>query len=341
VNAAFAHITGRRTHAMQTRTRLVNIRWIFRIAALLLTATGSVHAQNYPTKPVTFVVPFGPGSGNDVIARIVAQKVGENWNQQVVVENRPGASGGIAMEHAARARPDGYTVVIASTSHIVNQFVSKTRYDVVKDFAPVSVTGSLPYVVAVTQASPARSMNDLVAIAKSRPGKINYAAVPGGVPHFMGEMFKSARGLDIMMIPYKSTTNAEVDVISGRVEIWFTTLASALPLMKGNRVRILGISGDNRAAVLPDVPTMTEAGLPAVDVTVGFFFLTAAGTPAPVVAALNREIVKAIAAQDVRDRLAAAGVDPKSSTSEELDALLKSEVARWSKIIKDSGVRIE
>lgn len=324
----------------------MNTLSISRIALWVLSAAGfslvaDALAQNYPTKPITFVAPFGPGSGNDVIARIVAQKVSENWSQPVVVENRPGASGGIGMETTAKARPDGYTVVIASTSHIVNQFVSKTRYDMLKDFAPVSVTGSMPYVVAVTHASPARSMNELVAIAKSRPGKINYAAVPGGVPHFMGEMLKSARGIDIVMIPYKSTTDAEVDVISGRVEIWFTTMASALPLMKGNRVRILGVSGEKRAAVLPEVPTMADAGLPTVDVTVGFFFLTAAATPKPIVDALNREIVKAIDTKDVRDRLAAAGVDPRSSSTEELDALLKSEVARWGKIIKDSGVRID
>lgn len=324
----------------------MNTLCISRIALWVLSAAGfslvaDALAQNYPTKPITFVAPFGPGSGNDVIARIVAQKVSENWSQPVVVENRPGASGGIGMETTAKARPDGYTVVIASTSHIVNQFVSKTRYDMLKDFAPVSVTGSMPDVVAVTHASPARSMNELVAIAKSRPGKINYAAVPGGVPHFMGEMLKSARGIDIVMIPYKSTTDAEVDVISGRVEIWFTTMASALPLMKGNRVRILGVSGEKRAAVLPEVPTMADAGLPTVDVTVGFFFLTAAATPKPIVDALNREIVKAIDTKDVRDRLAAAGVDPRSSSTEELDALLKSEVARWGKIIKDSGVRID
>jgi tripartite-type tricarboxylate transporter receptor subunit TctC len=304
-------------------------------------AAGDAGAQSYPSRPITFLVPYGPGSGNDVIARIVAQKVGENWTQPVVVDNRPGASGGIGMEITAKAPPDGYTVVIASTSHIVNQFVSKVRYDVVKDFAPVSLTGSLPYVLAVTYSSPARSMNDLVAMAKSRPGKINYAAVLGGVPHFMGEMLKSARGLDIMMIPYKSTTDAEVDVISGRVEIWFTTLASALPQVKGSKVRILGISGEKRAAVLPEVPTMAETGLPTVDVIVGFFFLTAAATPRPIVNALNREIVRAIDTKDVRDRLAAAGVDPKSSSTEELDALLKSEVARWGKIIKESGVRLD
>ncbi len=259
----------------------------------------------------------------------------------MVVENRPGASGGIAMDLAAKAPADGHTAVIASTSHIVNQFVSKVRYDVVRDFAPISQTGALPYVVAVTQTAPAKSLNDLVAIAKSRPGKLNYAAVPGGVPHFMGEMLKSARGIDIVMIPYKSTTDAEVDVIAGRVEIWFTTLASALPLAKGGRVRVLGVSGAKRTALLPEVPTMGEAGLSAVDVTVGFFFLTASATPRQNVHVLNREVVRAIDAQDVKERLAAAGVEPRSSTVDELDALLKSEVARWGKIIKDSGVRLD
>jgi tripartite-type tricarboxylate transporter receptor subunit TctC len=308
---------------------------------LLPLAAASAYAQTYPNRPITCIVPFGPGSGNDVIARIVAQKVGEQWSQPMVVENRAGASGAIGMQLAARAAPDGHTLVIASTSHIVNQFVSKVSYDIVKDFAPVSLTGALPYVVAVTQASPAKSMSDLVAIAKAQPGKLNYAAVPGGVPHFMGEMLKSARGLDMVMIPYKSTTDAEVDVIAGRVQIWFTTVASALPQAKGGKVRVLGISGAKRSAVLPDVPTMAEAGLPTVDVTVGFFFLTPAATPAPAVQALNREIVKAIDTKEVRDRLAAAGVEPRSSMPEALDALLKSEVARWGRVIKESGVRLE
>jgi len=258
-----------------------------------------------------------------------------------VVENRPGASGGIAMEIVAKGPADGYSLVIASTSHIVNQFVSKVRYDVVKDFAPLSLTGALPYVVAVAQASSVNSLRELIESARSRPGKVNYAAVPGGVPHFMGEMLKSARGLDLVMIPYKSTTDAQVDVIAGRVEIWFTTMASALPLAKGGKVKILGVSGAKRSAALPEVPTMSESGLPTVDVTVGFFFLTAAATPKVIVNALNREIVKAVDTQDGRVRLANTGVEPRSSSPEALDALLKSEVARWARIIRDSGVRLQ
>ena len=302
---------------------------------------GATHAQTYPARPITFVVPFGPGTGNDIIARIIAQKVTENWGNNVVVENRPGASGAIAMEITAKAQPDAHNAVIASTTLIVNQLVSKVRYDVLRDYAPVSVVGSMPYVLAVNQNSPAKSINDLIAMAKSRPGKMNYAGVLGGVPHFMGEMLKSARGVDIVMIPYKSTTDAEVDVIAGRVEIWFTTTASAIPLAKGNKVRVLGISGERRAPTLPDVPTMAEAGVPTVDVTVGFFFLTAAGAPRANVLALNREVVKAVENRDARDKLAAAGVDPKSSTVDELDALLKSEVTRWGRIIKETGVRLE
>lgn len=311
------------------------------MAGAIGAATAGACAQAYPARPVTLIVPFGPGSGNDVIARIVAQKVSESWIQPVVVENRPGASGGIGMELVAKAPADGHSFVIASTSHIVNQFVSRVRYDVVKDFAPVSLTGALPYVVAVAQASPVNSLKDLIDSARSRPGKLNYAAVPGGVPHFMGEMLKSARALDLVMIPYKSTTDAQVDVIAGRVEIWFTTMASALPLANSGKVKVLGVSGAKRSAALPEVPTMTEAGLPGVDVTVGFFFLTSAAVPKPSVNALNRQIVKAMEAQDVRSRLTAAGVEPRSSSPEALDTLLKSEVARWGKIIRESGVRLQ
>jgi tripartite-type tricarboxylate transporter receptor subunit TctC len=321
--------------------------WIHRIAVLALTmgafalAAGDAGAQSYPSRPITFLVPYGPGTGNDVIARIVAQKVMENWGHLIVVENRPGAAGSIALEATARAAPDGYTIVIASTSQIVFQHASKVRYDMGRDYASISLPGSLPYVVAVSSASPARSLKELVAMAKAAPGKLNYAGQIGGVPQFMGEMLKAAGGIDIAMVPYKSSTDAESDVVAGRVEILFTTLATAVTLAKGGKIRVLGIGGNKRAAVLPDAPTMAEAGFPALDASVDFFILAPAATPKPIVAALSSEIVKAIGAKDVRDKLAAAGVEPKGSGQEETDALLKSEVARWGKIVKDSGVRVE
>jgi len=324
----------------------MNAQWISRIAMLVLStagfglAAGGAHAQTYPTKPITYLVPFGPGSGNDVIARIVAQKVSENWTQPVVVENRPGASGGIAMEMTAKAPPDGYTIVIASTSHILNQFASKVRYDIIKDFTPVTVTGTLPYVMAVTASSPAKSVKELVALAKSSPGKFNYAAVIGGLPHLLGVMLESEQKVKLMMVPYKSTTDATTDVLNGRVQIWFTTMASALPQAKAGKIRILAVSEKKRAAVLPDVPTMAEVGLAKLEVLVSFFVLAPAGTPKPIVNALNSQFVKAIGTKEVSDRLAAAGVGPSSSSQEEIEALLKSEVARWSKIIEEAKISV-
>jgi len=309
--------------------------------ALIAAPVGPALAQPaYPSKPITYIVAAGPGVGNDVIARIVAQKLGEIWNP-VVVTNVPGASGAIGLERAAKAAPDGHTIVIASTSYILNQYVSQVHYDLVKDFAPVSLSGSLPYVLAVHSSLPVKSVNELVAFAKSRPGKLNYAAAIGQVAHFMGEMLKSATGIDIALISYPSSNYADADVIAGRVEIWFTTMATALPQMKAGTVRVLGFSGDRRSPLMPNVPTMAEAGIPMLNVSASFFVLAPAATPKPVVAALNNQFVKAISTEDVRNRLAAAGVEPTSSTVEGLDALLKSEVARWSKIIKDSGIRVQ
>jgi tripartite-type tricarboxylate transporter receptor subunit TctC len=324
-------------------TRYITHRAIFVCWAVALgIASSAAYAQNYPTRPVNFVVPFGPGTGNDVIARIIALKVNETWTQQMVVDNRPGASGSIALEMVAKAQPNGYSIIIASTSQVIAQFVSKVRYDMVKDFAPVSIAGTLPYVLAVSSVSPVKSVNELVALAKSRPGKMSYSGgMIGGVPHFMGVMLNAAHGLDLIMVPYKSTTDALVDIFSGRVEVWFTTMASPLPQVKSGRVRVLGVAGGKRTPALPDVPSMQEAGVPTLDVSVSFFILTPAATPKSAVSVLNQEIVKAINAKDVRERLTAAGVEPMSSTPEELDDLLKREVAKWGKVIKESGYKME
>ncbi len=325
----------------------MNMQWISRIAMLVLStagfalAAGNARAQSYPNKPITLIVPYGPSTGIDVVARVVAQRMSESYGQPVVVENRPGATGGIGMEMTAKAPPDGYTIIIASGSQIINQHASKARYDIEKEFAPVSLAATQPLVLVVSNSSPAKSMNELVALAKSRPGKLNYAGTPGSTFHFMGEMLKSAKGLDIVMIPYKSTTDALPDLISGRVEIWFTQMPTALPLVKAGKVRVLGVSGEKRAALLPDVPTMAEAGIPTLNVSSTLFILAPAATPKPIVDALNSEIVKAIGTKEVRDRLTASGFETKSSTPEELGAFIKSEVVRWGKIVKESGIRLE
>ena len=325
----------------------MHAKWITRIAIFVLStagfglATGVALAQSYPSKPIAFIVPFGPGTGNDIIARIIAQKVSESWGHPLVVTNRPGATGGIGLDIAAKSAPDGHTIIIASTSLIINQHLSKARPDIVRDFAPVSLSGTLPYVLVVPDALPAKSLKELVAMAKSKPGKLNYTATIGGLAHFLGEMLKSAGGIDIVLIPTKLSSESEADILSGRTEVWFTTVASALPHVKAGKMRILGITGDKRASMLPDVPTMTEAGFPTLDASAHFLILAPAGTPKPVVAALNSEIVKAIDSKEVSDRLLAAGVEPRSSTPEALDMLIKSEVARWGKIVKETGIRVD
>lgn len=326
----------------------MNTKWISRFAVSVLVpavavglATGQALAQSYPNKPITFIVPYGPGTGNDIIARIVSHKVGESWSQPMVVDNRSGAAGAIGTELAAKAPPDGHTILIASTSQILNAFISKVRYHILKDFTPVVVPGTLPYLLAVPNASPAMSIKDLVAQAKAMPGKFNYAGSFGSVSHFMGEMLKSAGGIDIALITYKGTPDAIADVIANRVQIWFTTMATGTPLAKANKVRVLGVAGKKRAAVLPEVPTMAEAGFPTLDVSASFYILAPAATPKPIVAALNREIVKALATQEVKDKLGAAGVELSSTTPEKASTLLKNEVAGWGKVVKESGVEMK
>jgi tripartite-type tricarboxylate transporter receptor subunit TctC len=309
-------------------------------AALGLAASDAT-AQAFPSKPISFIVPYGPGTGNDVIARLIAQKASETLSRPMVVENRAGASGAIGTEAAAKAPADGHTLLMASTSQILNQFVSKVRYDMLKDFTPVTAPGSLPYVLAVPEALPAKSVKELVALAKSRPGKVNYAGSYGSLSHFMGEMLKSAGGVDIALIAYKSTPDAVADVLGNRVEIWFTTMASAVPLARTNKIRVLGTAGKQRAPVLPDVPTFAEAGFPTLDVNAWFYVLAPGATPRPVIATLHREIAKALTAADVKEKLAVAGVDAQTTTPEEASAMLKNEVALWTKVVKETGVKME
>lgn len=311
------------------------------LVAALAAGAGSAWSQGYPERPITLVCPYGPGTGIDLIARILAQRLGEEYGQPVVVRNQPGASGNIGADVAAKAAPDGYTIVILANSQIINQHISKNVRDVQKDFVAVAPAGTLPYLLGVPSQFPAKSIREVVAVAKSKPGEINYGTVPASLPHFLGVMLKSSADIDIRLVPYKSTTDAIGDVLSGRVPLWFTTVATALPLVNSGKVRALGVTGEKRAAVLPDVPTMTEAGFPALDISQSFFYLAPAGTPPAIVAKLNADITRAMGNKDVREKLANQGVEPATSTPEQLAALLRSEYVKWGRIVKESGIRTE
>ncbi|MCC7080212.1 MAG: tripartite tricarboxylate transporter substrate binding protein [Burkholderiales bacterium] len=298
-------------------------------------------AQSYPTRPVSFIVPYGPGSGNDIIARLISQKIGDSMGQPLVVENRGGAAGAIATELAAKAAPDGHTILIASTSQTINPYVTKVNYDLQRDFAAIIVPAMTPYVLAVPSTSAAKSIKELVALCKANPGKFNYAGTFGSASHFMGEMLKSAGKVDISLVSYKSTSDAIADVIANRVGIWFTTSPTGVPLAKGGKVRIIGVSGKERLPALPDAPTMVEAGFPTLDVGVNYYVLTAAKSPESAVLRLNREFHKALSSADVKDKLSAQGVVAMVTTPDEASRMLRDEIERWGRVVRESGVKMQ
>lgn len=314
------------------------------MAFLIAAACGgafTAHAQNFPRKPITFVVPYGPGAGNDVIARILQRKVTENWGQTVIVVNRPGATGGIALETTAAAPPDGHTIVIGSSSQIVNQYLSKVRYDFLRDFVPATLSGTSAYAVSVLKSFPANSLKELIALAKAHPGKMNYTGTIGSIAHFMGWLIKTDARIDIVMIPNKLATGAEADVLAGRIELWIATVSTSMRQVRAGKVKVLAVSGDKRWTELPNVPTVTELGYPRANLVANYYIMAPVGISKPIVDTLNAEFVKALGDKEVRERLLAAGVEASSSTPEEAASLLKNEVVRWEKIVRESGIRID
>lgn len=305
------------------------------LCGLSLLTAGHAGAQSFPSRPITIIVPYGPGSGNDVIARELAQKLTDIMGTSVVVENKAGATGNIATDYVAQAKPDGYTVLLTSTSGIINQITSNVRTDMPKDFDPVGFAGMLPYVLAVHPSFPANTVAELVALAKKEPGKLNFNGPVGSMSDFLGSVLMSTAGVDLVMVPYKSTSDAQVDVLAGRIELWFTTAASALSLAKAGRVKVLAVTAEKRLQVLPDVPTVGEAGYPALTAEVAFFVLAPAGTPKDVLTKFNEAVGAALRTKAVEDRLATQGVQMKIGTSEEVRAYIRAELEKWRGVIKD------
>ena len=317
---------------------------IITTVALAAIGPSQALAQAYPTKPVRLVVPFPPGGSTDIVARIVAQRLGERIGQPLVVENRGGAGGTIGTEAVAKAAPDGYVLGFASTStHAVAPAVyAKLGYDPVKDFAPISLVAVTPYLLVVNPKVEVKSLKEFVAYVKPRPGKFNYASAgTGSTTHLAMEMLKSAAGLFILHIPYNGNGPAGTAVIAGDVEFLFGSLPAVLPHAKSGRVRALAVGTPKRSPALPDVPTVAESGFPGFDASLWLAIMAPAGTPAAVVNRLNKEIVAVVRSPDAADALNKAGAEPTTSTPAELANMVKDGVRKYAAAVKRAGVKLE
>ena len=301
-------------------------------------------AQPYPSKPIRMILAFPPGGPTDINARFFAQKLGESMNQQIIVDNKPGAGGNIAAAEAAKAPADGYTIFYnTSAISIAPSLYSKLNYDVLKDYAPVALTATVPLVLVVNPALPAKNVRDLVAYAKANPGKMNYGSSGSGtITHLAGALFATQMGLTMQHVPYKGSAPALVDVAGGQTQMMIDTINTVLPYVKDNRLRALAIAIPRRSAALPDVPTLEEAaGLPGFEMSAWQGIVVPTATPREIVARLNAEINKAVQNADLRQRLATQGAEPLGGTSEHYAAYIRSELGRWTKVVKDSGARVD
>ena len=320
----------------------------YHVAALiagsfLLYVSVASGGEAYPTRPIRFVLGPGPSSGTDIMARGIAQKLAERLGQTVLVENRTGAGGTVAVASVVKAAPDGYTILFVSGSLVIHPAVyKKLPYDVVRDLAPIMLIGVVPQVIVVHPSLPARNMRELIALAKSRPGQINYGS--GGVGstgHLAGELLQSMAGVRLVHVPYKGAGPAAVDLIGGQIEMLVTSAVNALQHERSGRIRSLAVTTARRSLAMPDVPTVAEAALPGYELMTWYGLLAPAGTPREAIDRLNRETTAVLKLADVQSRLAADGVEPAPDTPEQFSALIKSELARIAKIIREANIQIE
>ena len=320
------------------------IRHATALFAVALLYTAGASAQNWPAKPIRLMVPFPPGGSTDIVARIVAQKLSERLGQSIVIENRGGAGGTIGTALVAKAAPDGYTLGVASTStHVVAPGVyAKIDYDPVKDFAPVGLMAVSPYLLTVTPSLPAKTLQELIALAKKQPGKLNYASAGvGSTTHLAMEMLKHASGTFMLHIPYNGNGPAGTALIAGQVEVLFGSLPALLPHARSGRVRALAVGTPKRSPSLPEVPTVDESGYKGFDASLWLAFFAPAGTPQAVIERLHKEIVGVVAAPDTRETLDKAGAEPLTSSPAELAAMIRDGVGKYAKVVKAAGVKPE
>jgi len=300
-------------------------------------------AQAYPTKPIRLIVPYAPGGGVDIVARALAQELTRRVGQQVIVDNRTGAGGNIGSDVVAKATPDGYTLLIASPANAINpSLYAKMPFDPMRDLVPVALIATTPAVLLASPALPVKTIKELVALAKAKPGSLNFGSGGSGTTeHLAGEMLNAQAGIKMQHVPYKGGAAVLPDLISGQVSIFFVNQPFALPYIKAGTVKALGVASDERSVALPDVPTIAEGGFADFRVSVWYGIMAPAGTPKEIVAKLNREIVAALAAPEMRDRLLAMSLKPLPGTSADFATFFADEMSRWARVVKTSGAKAD
>jgi tripartite-type tricarboxylate transporter receptor subunit TctC len=297
----------------------------------------------YPTKPIRFISPYAPGGSTSAVARVVGQKLTERWGQNVIIDNRPGGNTIIGTDALAKSTPDGYSIIMTTNTHLIlPSLFPKLPYDTIKDFAPVGTVYSSEFVLVVHPAVPAHNLQELIALAKAKPGQLNYATTGnGGSGHLANEMMNLLAGIRTQHIPYKGAGPAIVDLIGGQVQMFTNNPLTLIAHIQSGRVRAIAVTGETRVPALPQVPTFTEGGLPGLDVKPWFFVLAPAATPKPIVDKLSAEIAKIVALPDFQDYLARQGMNSFTSSAEQLSAMMKTELAKWAKVIKAANIKLD
>ncbi len=314
------------------------------ITCIALALVAQVHAQQYPTKPVRLIVAYPPGGGTDIVGRMMAQKLSENFGHTVIVDNRGGATGNIGTEIAARAAPDGYTLLMGNVApNAINvSLFKKIPFDPVKNFAPISLIAATPNILVVNPGVPVKTVKDLIALAKAKPGVFNYASAGiGSSSHLAGALFGILTHTDIVHVPYKGGGIALVDVLSGQTQLYFATMPAAMPHVKSGKLRPVAVTTERRSQTLPELPTIAETGVAGYEASTWYGLLAPAQTPRAIVTRLHGESVKILAAPDMRSKLASQGFEPVGNTPEQFAAYIQSEIAKWGKVIRDAGIRAE
>ena len=312
------------------------------IAATVALVASAAQAQNWPDRPIRLVVPFPAGSSADVVSRLLVQKLGDKLGQQIVIENRPGASGSIGADVTAKAAPDGYTMgMITGSTHAVSPALgTKLPYDTIKDFKPISMVGAAPYVLVLYPGVEAKSVKELVALAKTKPGKLNYGSAGlASLAHLASAQFASQMGIELTHVPYKSSAQSVIDIVTGRLDMQFATIAPVMANIRAGQLRALATTGSKRPSALPDLPTMIEAGVPGYDVTLWLAYAMPAGTPDSIVTRLNKEMTAILSAPDTQEQMRQRGFEPEPGLPQDVTARIRGETETWRALIAKTGIK--